>query len=106
MGPRLSPAEKSALAAFTTGARALLGSRIARIVLFGSRARGEGRSDSDLDLVVEVESPTRTDRYQLIDLAADVGVEHSLVLSPVVTSVDGLGGTALGARVAADGVTL
>jgi uncharacterized protein len=30
-----------------------------RIVLFGSRARGEARSDSDLDLFVEMESDQR-----------------------------------------------
>lgn len=30
-----------------------------RIVLFGSRARGEGRGDSDVDLFVEMESDLR-----------------------------------------------
>lgn len=30
-----------------------------RIVLFGSRARGEARPDSDVDLMVEMESPLK-----------------------------------------------
>jgi predicted nucleotidyltransferase len=39
-----------------------------RIVLFGSRARGEGGSESDLDLLVEMESDrTPLERIRAID---------------------------------------
>lgn len=33
--------------------------RPCRVVLFGSRARGEFRADSDVDLMVEMESPLK-----------------------------------------------
>lgn len=77
-----------------------------RIVLFGSRARGEGRDDSDLDLLLEVADAARADRGALVDLACDVGLEHHLVLSPLVVATGALLATPLGDRIAADGVTL
>lgn len=104
--PRLSPAEEGALADFVAGARASFGTRIGRIVLFGSRARGEGRDDSDVDLLVEIDGATRVDRGTVIDIAADVGLLHHLVLSPIVADIGGLGGTHLAARIAADGIAL
>jgi len=43
-----------------------------RIVMFGSRARGEGAPDSDLDLMVEMETdrPPR-DRVRAVDALFD-----------------------------------
>ncbi len=103
---RLSLLEETALAAFGLRVREALGDRLVRIVLFGSRARGEGRDDSDLDLLVEVEGATRVDRGKVIDLACDIGVEHHLVLSPMVVTTGSLRATPLGAQIEADGVTL
>lgn len=104
--PRLSALEDAALAAYARRARSLLGPRLVRVVLFGSRARGEGRDDSDLDLLMEVDDPTRVDRGDLVDLACDVGLEHHLVLSPLVVPTGSLRTTPLGARIEADGVAL
>ena len=36
-----------------------------RVVLFGSRARGENRSDSDLDLAVIIDAPEEDVRHRL-----------------------------------------
>lgn len=103
---RLSPAEKLALDAFGQGLRARFGARLRRVVLFGSRARGEGRDDSDLDVLVEVEVPTREDRGAVLDLGADVGLEHHLVISPLVIAPGALDGQPIGARIASEGVAL
>jgi predicted nucleotidyltransferase len=43
----------------------LYGERIERVVLFGSRARGEAREDSDYDVAVFLKD--LTDRWQEID---------------------------------------
>ncbi len=43
----------------------LYGERIERVVLFGSRARGEARDDSDYDVAVFLKG--LTDRWQEID---------------------------------------
>ncbi len=44
---------------------ALYGDRIERVVLFGSRARGDAHEDSDYDVAVFLEN--LTDRWQEID---------------------------------------
>lgn len=44
--------EAEALAKFRAGAEAILGDRIERMVLFGSRARGTHRPDSDYDVAI------------------------------------------------------
>lgn len=46
--------------------------RPARIVLFGSRARGAARPDSDVDLMLEMETPLRPiQRMQAVHLLFD-----------------------------------
>jgi uncharacterized protein len=84
MKPRLSPLEIMAIGAFTRSVRGRFGARVERLSLFGSRARGEGRDDSDLDLFIAIRGMTRDDRREVLDAAADVGVEYGLALSPLV----------------------
>jgi len=49
---QLTPLENALLADFSGRVRALAGARLARIAVFGSRARGGSRPDSDLDVAV------------------------------------------------------
>ncbi len=54
----------------------------ATVILFGSRARGEGRSDSDLDLLV-IEPVLRSRRAEFVRLRealGDLGVPIDLVV--------------------------
>lgn len=44
---------------------------VSHMALFGSRARGDARQDSDIDLMIEVDDP----RFSLIDL---VGIQQDL----------------------------
>ena len=80
----LSPAEVQLLGALKSSLSATFGDRLEQLTLFGSRARGAGRDDSDLDVVVGVRGVTRHERGAILDLAADLSVEHGLVLSLVV----------------------
>lgn len=55
-----SPATNSAvLARFRAALDALYGSRLERAVLFGSRARGDARPDSDYDVAIFLRDFTR-----------------------------------------------
>jgi uncharacterized protein len=82
--PRLSAQEQIALSELAQGVRQRFGQRVTEIRLFGSRARGEGRGDSDLDVFVQLLGLTREDRRVVQDLAFDVGLSHGLVLSPLL----------------------
>jgi predicted nucleotidyltransferase len=54
----------------------------AKVILFGSRARGEGRSDSDLDLLV-IEPELKSRRAEFVRLRqalGDLGVPVDLIV--------------------------
>jgi predicted nucleotidyltransferase len=82
--PHLTPAEVLALEEFLQQARALLGPDLLEVRLFGSRARGGGGPDSDLDLALVVTSAGRARRYEVYDLAFDVQLRHGVDVAPLV----------------------
>jgi predicted nucleotidyltransferase len=51
----------------------MYGERIERVVLFGSRARGDARDDSDYDVAVFLRDIT--DRFAEMDRLADLGTD-------------------------------
>ena len=60
------------------------GERIAKMVLFGSRARGDVHEESDWDIAVFFkDEPTMEDRHRLVDLGTDVLFDTGEVIQPV-----------------------
>lgn len=58
--------------------------RVAKVVLYGSRARGDERPDSDWDIAVFLTGdPTRGDRHLLVDLGTDVLADMGEVVQPL-----------------------
>ncbi|MFI5403079.1 MAG: nucleotidyltransferase domain-containing protein [Planctomycetota bacterium] len=53
----LAPAEQRVVTAFARRLREHFGDRLARVVLFGSRARGDVTEESDIDLLVLLRIP-------------------------------------------------
>ncbi len=51
----MTPAERKALDAFVVAVRQHYGARVVDILIFGSRARGDARPDSDADVAVILE---------------------------------------------------
>lgn len=66
--------------------RARFGDRLLRFVLFGSRAWGEPRPDSDVDVCVVIDGLTRAEYGVVCDLAGDVCVEHLVDVAPLIYS--------------------
>jgi predicted nucleotidyltransferase len=60
-----SPVDDPILKRFRTALDAIYGDRIERVVLFGSRARGDAHEDSDYDVAVFLKN--FEDRWQEID---------------------------------------
>jgi len=52
-----SPADDPILKRFRAALAELYGGRLERVVLFGSRARGDAREDSDYDVAVFIKDP-------------------------------------------------
>ena len=69
------PRDDPILKRFRAALDAMYGGRIERVVLFGSRARGDARADSDYDVAVflrDYAPGTSTELYRLADLGTDI----------------------------------
>ena len=71
-----NPINDPVLNRFKAALDAMYGTRIERVVLFGSRARGDARDDSDYDIAVFLKS--LGDRWQELDRLADLGSNSSM----------------------------
>jgi predicted nucleotidyltransferase len=84
---RLNPREREAILEFVHLLEEQFGDLIASVALFGSKARGESTPDSDLDLLVVVNSDDWRVHKQIRYLAADVCLKYEVELSPRVWSL-------------------
>jgi predicted nucleotidyltransferase len=65
-----------------------LGERLVELKLFGSYARGEARTDSDVDVAVVLDRiDSHADRVLPMQLSGDLILEHGLVIRPIVFTV-------------------
>jgi predicted nucleotidyltransferase len=62
------------------------------IRVFGSRARGDAASDSDLDVFVVVEHATSEIERYISDCAWEAGFARDVVIVPVVVGKDSIDG--------------
>lgn len=71
--------------------RSCYGDRIVGIFLYGSYARGDYNSESDIDITAVVKGQ-RLELQDILkkiwDYSADVGLEHDVVISPTVIPYD------------------
>ena len=60
---------------------------MSKVILFGSKARGQGDADSDLDILVIFSCPVTTRlRDTVSDTLANINLQNDVVLSSVVVS--------------------
>jgi len=76
----------AALDALRTTLTEELGDSLERLVLYGSRARGDHDPDSDIDIAVVIRGLDRTVKRRALELVADVELEYLVPLSVLVLS--------------------
>jgi len=81
-----SGGEKAALDDLCAWVRQRFGARVSALALFGSRARGAGTEDSDLDVLVVVDGLTGAEAREIAARAGDVLTRHDVLLSPLALS--------------------
>ncbi len=84
----LTEVEREAILRFKEGVGALPGAAVQRVILFGSRARGEGDEGSDLDLAVVLAGDEGPHWRQIVDVATELNLEYEyrVRVSPLIVS--------------------
>lgn len=79
--------DTSAVQEFRDKVSKLLGQRLVRLALFGSKLDGRDTPESDIDLLVLVEDSAFEFRDKILDLAFEVNLKHGVYLSPRILSL-------------------
>jgi len=82
----LNSKEKSALTEFKAALEQSLGSQLIELKLFGSKARGDDRPNSDIDVLVIVATDDWRIRDKVYDVATDILLQRDVCISPKVIS--------------------
>jgi predicted nucleotidyltransferase len=80
----LKEKDRLAIEEFRDRIQKVLGKKALTIKLFGSKARGEDISESDIDILIVVTAITPGLKDQVIDIAFDVNLSHDVYISPRV----------------------
>ena len=77
------PRAEAVLVRFRASVSARYGARLERVVLYGSRARGDHRPDSDYDIAVFLENPDSfsMESARLAEIGTDILLDTGAVIS-------------------------
>jgi len=76
----ISETERAAVLDFLARVHLTYNRQIQRAMLFGSKARGEATSDSDIDVLVIVADETWQLRDEICNISADVSLKYDVLL--------------------------
>lgn len=68
----------------------LYAEQLDRMILFGSQARGDFKSDSDIDVLVVLKGlvDTSEERERTLDIVADLSLKHDVVICCIFMDLD------------------
>ena len=69
----------------------LLGSRLKKVILYGSYARGDYDQNSDIDIMILTDLNDEEIiqyRMKVRDLACDLEIENDIIISPLLRNID------------------
>lgn len=70
--------------AFCADVRKAFGDNVVSITLFGSRARGEGDDESDIDVLIILGESSLEIDWRISEITADYMLEYDVSLSPII----------------------
>jgi predicted nucleotidyltransferase len=76
------------LAELRSRLQTVFGQRLDRVILFGSRARGDAEPDSDIDVMIVLKEPgadSGDDRDRYMQIAAELSLKYDAVIIPFLT---------------------
>ena len=82
----LSTEERRVLQILKSALEEMLGERLLKLVLYGSKARGDYDSESDIDIAIIVKNLTRELKHQLLDKIAEIEIDNIMPLSTLILS--------------------
>jgi len=88
MKKALTQKEKDGLARFKGALQTLLGDDLLSLRIFGSRARGEGTDESDLDVLVLIKRKDRALCRRIVEESLEVDLAYGTNLAPTILTVD------------------
>jgi len=80
----LTPVERRALKEYLERLRTEYGREIQRVILYGSKVRGDFDEESDIDVCVVVKTLDSKLRRALIALGVDVDLKHSVLIGDFI----------------------
>lgn len=80
----LSTLENEVISEFVSKVRANQGANLVSIKLFGSRAKGKGTEESDVDILVLLKRTDLNIKNTIWDIANDIFLEKWINISPLV----------------------
>jgi predicted nucleotidyltransferase len=84
----LKTEEEQALKAFRAWLNERFGSRVRRVRLFGSLARGERHEESDVDVAVEIDGMTSAEGREVGYFTGDLLTDYGVVVSAFAVSTE------------------
>jgi predicted nucleotidyltransferase len=79
---------QAALADYVERVARLYPGEVLSVTLYGSQARGDAKTESDIDVLVVVQHATPALRQALADLAWQVQFEHGVVISDIIRDAE------------------
>jgi predicted nucleotidyltransferase len=80
---RLTPEERDAVLEFVKRLKALFGPSIQEIILFGSKARKQSESNSDIDILIVLDKISIQIKKAISELAAEQNIKHNVLISTI-----------------------
>ncbi|MGI6492664.1 MAG: nucleotidyltransferase domain-containing protein [Pelotomaculum sp.] len=77
----LTPVEKKTLNMFIEHLNRVYPGEVEKVILYGSRARGDNRPDSDMDILILVRDKKRITRDNIYDFVIDAELEQGIDIS-------------------------